>query len=86
LPVSSLQIVARRKLAGNWSRGVELKEGHELISTGLYSYVRHPIYSGILLIALGTAVMNGALASMMFFGVVLAFMGHKTIQEERLLT
>src|SRR5438270_9295348 len=56
-------IAARRKLAGNWSSDVVLKEDHELITTGLYSYVRHPIYSGILLMALGTALMQGTVAA-----------------------
>ena len=33
-----------------------MKEHHELVTTGPYAYVRHPIYSGILLTALGTAL------------------------------
>src|SRR5690242_17745414 len=34
----AVAIAARRKLAGNWSSGVVLKEDHELITTGLYRY------------------------------------------------
>jgi protein-S-isoprenylcysteine O-methyltransferase Ste14 len=81
-----IAIMARRKLAGNWSSGVVLKQGHELITTGIYTYVRHPIYSGILLIALGTAVVYGTLPSIMFFVFVLFFMMYKAVQEEQLLT
>ena len=33
---------------------VTLKQGHELIRTGLYRTIRHPIYTGILLALLGT--------------------------------
>lgn len=42
-------VVARRMLAGNWSGAVALKKDHELITTGFYQYVRHPIYAGMLL-------------------------------------
>lgn len=81
-----IAIAARRKLAGNWSSMVVLKEDHELITTGLYGYVRHPIYSGILLIALGAAVVNGTVTAIGFFVVVLAFMAYKASLEEQLLT
>jgi protein-S-isoprenylcysteine O-methyltransferase Ste14 len=50
---------ARRRLGGNWSGTVTLKEGHELIRTGPYRWVRHPIYSGLLLGFIGTAVSLG---------------------------
>ncbi|MGB2676239.1 MAG: isoprenylcysteine carboxylmethyltransferase family protein, partial [Candidatus Acidiferrum sp.] len=39
----------RRHLGKNWSQAVTVKEGHELITTGPYALVRHPIYSGLLL-------------------------------------
>jgi protein-S-isoprenylcysteine O-methyltransferase Ste14 len=82
----AIAIAARRRLAGNWSSGIVLKEGHELITIGLYNYVRHPIYSGILLMALGAAMVNGTLAAMMFLVVVLLFLAYKATQEEQLLT
>ncbi len=47
---------ARWHLGANWSGVVTLKEGHELIRTGPYRTIRHPIYTGILLALLGTAV------------------------------
>src|SRR5579872_5707223 len=39
---------ARQHLGGNWSSAVTIKQGHELITTGPYALVRHPIYTGIL--------------------------------------
>ena len=48
-------IWARLTLGTNWSGTVTVKENHELIRTGPYRFVRHPIYSGILLAGLGTA-------------------------------
>ena len=47
---------ARWHLGTNWSGVVTLKQGHELIRTGPYRAIRHPIYTGILLGLLGTAI------------------------------
>jgi len=49
-------IWARIYLGGNWSASVTVKEGHNLVTSGPYSIVRHPIYSGLLLAILGTVV------------------------------
>jgi len=50
---------ARYHLGSNWSGVVTLKEGHELIRTGPYRNIRHPIYTGMLLAILGSAVTVG---------------------------
>ena len=47
---------ARVYLGRNWSATVTVKQDHELIRTGPYCLVRHPIYTGLLLALLGTAV------------------------------
>jgi len=49
-------IWARFYLGTNWSSAVSVKVGHELIRTGPYTWVRHPIYSGLLLALMGTAL------------------------------
>lgn len=51
-----IAIAARVTLGRNWSAAVEIKEDHALIRSGPYRYVRHPIYSGILLALLGSAI------------------------------
>jgi protein-S-isoprenylcysteine O-methyltransferase Ste14 len=45
---------ARLTIGMNWSGNVTFKEGHELIQSGPYRYVRHPIYSALLLMGLGS--------------------------------
>jgi protein-S-isoprenylcysteine O-methyltransferase Ste14 len=50
---------ARVHLGRNWSGEVTVKEGHELINTGPYGYVRHPIYTGLIAAVLGTAIASG---------------------------
>ncbi|HXY01302.1 MAG TPA: isoprenylcysteine carboxylmethyltransferase family protein [Candidatus Limnocylindrales bacterium] len=51
-----ISIWGRFTLGANWSSTVTLKHGHELIRAGLYPRMRHPIYSGILLGMIGTAI------------------------------
>ena len=50
---------ARRHLGRDWSSSVQVKEGHRLVRTGPYRWVRHPIYSGLLLAFLGVAMEVG---------------------------
>ncbi|HLO13454.1 MAG TPA: isoprenylcysteine carboxylmethyltransferase family protein [Anaerolineales bacterium] len=80
-----IAIIARRRLAGNWSSVVALKKDHELITTGLYHYVRHPIYSGMLLMILGTVLSFGTLGACIGFLIILLGFLLKLRQEEALL-
>jgi len=50
---------ARVTLGGNWSGTITVKRDHELITSGPYAIVRHPIYSGLLLTLAGTALVVG---------------------------
>ncbi|HVA13323.1 MAG TPA: isoprenylcysteine carboxylmethyltransferase family protein [Stellaceae bacterium] len=77
-----LAIAARRQLAGNWSASVEIKENHALIRTGPYRYVRHPIYSGLLLAAFGTALALGRWQSLLGWALLLASLLLKSRREE----
>jgi protein-S-isoprenylcysteine O-methyltransferase Ste14 len=52
----SFAVWARMHLAGNWSGTVTLKQDHDLIRSGPYRLTRHPIYTGILLAVLGSAI------------------------------
>ena len=50
---------ARARLGGNWSATITVKENHELVTGGPYRIVRHPIYSGLLLAFVGSALARG---------------------------
>ena len=54
-----LAISARRALGRNWSGAITEKEDHELIRSGPYRFVRHPIYSAMLGMVAGTALVSG---------------------------
>lgn len=78
-------IAARFVLGKNWSGRVTVKQGHELIRTGPYAVVRHPIYSGMLLGILGTAIVVGEVRGLV--GLALAALGLrlKSLQEENFM-
>lgn len=56
----AFSIWARFLLGRNWSATVTVKRDHTLVRSGPYAIVRHPIYSGFILAALGTALAFGA--------------------------
>ncbi|HEV3396559.1 MAG TPA: isoprenylcysteine carboxylmethyltransferase family protein [Xanthobacteraceae bacterium] len=57
-------ICARVMLGRNWSGMVmTVKEDHQLVQSGPYAIVRHPIYTGLASAILGTALTVGTLAS-----------------------
>jgi len=81
----ALAIWARYHLGRFWSASVALREGHELIRSGPYSHIRHPIYTGILTAALGTALAAGRGGALVAFAAMLAGFIVKSKFEERLL-
>ncbi len=80
-----LAIWARISLGRNWSGSVTVKKDHELVETGPYAYMRHPIYTALLLMFLGTALALETFGG--FLGFILFFMGFwiKLLQEEHLM-
>jgi len=78
-------IWARLMLGDNWSNRVAVKEDHTLVRSGPYRIVRHPIYSGIMLGMLGSALQRGEMRS--FVGVVICGFSFwlKTRAEEQFM-
>ena len=74
---------ARRYLGSNWSRSVTIKQGHELITTGPYAMVRHPIYTGILTGLLGTAIALSQVRGFLAFVLIFLALWIKLRMEEQ---
>ena len=55
----ALAIWARVYLGTNWGMPMSLKENPELVTIGPYSFIRHPIYTGVLLAMLGSILIVG---------------------------
>ena len=82
----SVALWARVTLGRNWSGEVVLKEQHDVIDRGPYAFVRHPIYTGVLLMVLGTVTISGTWAALLLFTTLVAGLIVKARREERLLT
>ncbi len=80
-----ISLWARRLLGANWSSAVVFKERHELIEGGPYRFVRHPIYSGVVLMLFGTMLVWGGLLGVVGFVVIVVGLAVKASLEERLL-
>jgi protein-S-isoprenylcysteine O-methyltransferase Ste14 len=66
----ALFVWARQRLGRNWSQTVSAKEGHELVTTGPYRYIRHPMYAGGFIACLGSVIVAGGA-----FVFLLVFLG-----------
>ena len=78
-------IWARVHLGRNWSGTVTVKENHELIRSGPYAIVRHPIYTGLLLAILGTAIVVGEWRGLLAFCFLTIALVLKLRREERFM-
>lgn len=74
---------ARYVLGRNWSSVVQVKQDHELIQRGPYAFVRHPIYTGLLLAFFGTAIAIGEWRGLVCVVIVFASFWFKLRLEER---
>ncbi len=77
-----LAIVSRVLLGRNWSATVELKQEHELITAGPYGLIRHPIYTGFVLLFLGNAIMVGDWRGLLAVAIVFVSFWRKLRLEE----
>jgi protein-S-isoprenylcysteine O-methyltransferase Ste14 len=76
-------IWARIHIGRNWSGTVTLKEGHELVKTGPYRWVRHPIYTGLLLAFIGSAIARAEWRGILAVALAMAALWRKLRMEER---
>ena len=61
------------------------RTGAELLTSGLYHRIRHPVYSGLLVWAFGMAISAASGLHFVLFGLLWAFFQAKAAHEERLL-
>jgi protein-S-isoprenylcysteine O-methyltransferase Ste14 len=77
---------ARRALGANWSARVTIKESHEIVRAGPYRWIRHPIYTGILLAFLGCAIARPEWRGVVAVALVVVSYWRKLRLEERWLS
>ncbi|MAZ27321.1 MAG: isoprenylcysteine carboxyl methyltransferase [Cytophagaceae bacterium] len=76
---------SRFTLGKNWSLSVQEKQGHELIKTGFYKVVRHPIYTGLLLMFFGTMIIVGDYKAIVAVAIMVVSFWFKLKKEEMVL-
>jgi protein-S-isoprenylcysteine O-methyltransferase Ste14 len=81
----ALAVVSRFFLGRNWSSRVTVKREHELVRSGPYSIVRHPIYAGILLALLGTAIAVGEVRGLIAVALAVLGLRLKSLKEEEFM-
>lgn len=71
---SALFHICHENLGVNWFMDVRLRKGHTVSSTGLYHYVRHPMYSLFMLWSLGNVFLWSSISCHPFFPFYSSFM------------
>jgi protein-S-isoprenylcysteine O-methyltransferase Ste14 len=76
---------ARFHLGRNWSGNITIKSDHELIRTGPYARIRHPIYTGIFIAILGMCFVTDLWRSVLGFALIILGFWIKARREEAVL-
>ena len=81
----SICLWARVALGRNWSSIVVVKVNHELVQHGPYRFVRHPIYTGMLLMFLANVLLSGRVGGLFGFGLLAVSFFIKLLKEEQFM-
>jgi protein-S-isoprenylcysteine O-methyltransferase Ste14 len=79
-----LAIWARLHIGTNWGMPMSLKENRELVTSGPYHYIRHPIYAGVMLALVGSALVVSPWLLLVFILYFLYFIYSATSEEKTL--
>ena len=79
-----IAIWARIYLGRNWGGPQMIQQEHSLVTSGPYRYIRHPIYTGVLLALLGAVLVQGIVWIVVFFCFLYYFIRSARIEEERM--
>lgn len=63
----------------------EPQQSSNLVTSGAYRYARHPIYTAVILVALGAAIFHGDIVFFALTAIFYAFFTYKSMHEETLL-
>lgn len=81
-----LNISGRLTLKGNWGNQIKLYENHSLVTTGVYRYIRHPLYASTILMLTGFSFLFlNYLVLMAVAFIFIPFMAYRSRQEDEML-
>ncbi len=78
-------IWARRSLGRNWSGVPSIKQDHELVTSGPYRFVRHPIYTGVSIGLLGSSFVGGPAWLIAFVIYTAVFVARIPVEERYMM-
>jgi protein-S-isoprenylcysteine O-methyltransferase Ste14 len=85
LAATALTLWARLALGAMWTAAPTVKQEHQLRTSGPYAITRHPIYTGLLGMVLGSGLLAGAGRWILYFPIYLVLLQFKIHTEERLM-
>ena len=65
---------------------LQKERGHKVVTSGPYAYVRHPMYTGVILFLLGTPLLLGSWWGLCVSAFLILMLGFRAVMEERMLT
>ncbi|HEV2489568.1 MAG TPA: isoprenylcysteine carboxylmethyltransferase family protein [Candidatus Acidoferrales bacterium] len=80
-----LAVWARRHLGRNWSAAVRIATDHQLVRTGPYRFLRHPIYTAVFGMYIGTILAVGEIHSLVALAIISLAYWRKIRKEEQIL-
>ncbi|HLW44369.1 MAG TPA: isoprenylcysteine carboxylmethyltransferase family protein [Candidatus Acidoferrales bacterium] len=80
-----LAIWARRRLGRNWSGAVTITEEHQLVRSGPYRLIRHPIYTAMFGMFIGTMLVSGEIHALLAVALLIFAYWRKIPLEEQML-
>ena len=80
-----ITVNAQMTLKLNYSSTLRIREGHQLITHGIYKYVRHPVYSGVILRAFAISIYATSLLGFLFALTAIPLFNYRIGVEEKML-
>lgn len=83
---AAMNIMGRLRLQSNWSDHIKIYKDQTLVTTGIFSVVRHPLYASLMMMLFGGALIyTNYICAILTFIVFIPFMHYRAKQEEVLL-
>jgi len=82
----TVRVVAMRTLGKFFTRTLQMREKHRVVSKGIYRHIRHPGYLGDIVLFVGSGIAtSNAMATILILGVILPAFVQRIAVEERML-
>jgi len=80
-----IRFIAMKALRSNFSGLLRIREGHTLVTAGIYHWVRHPAYLGAILLFLGFPVTLSSVIGFLVMLLLVPYLLHRITLEEKML-